>query len=39
MEIDLSARVDVVDELTPEEFRKNYLIPEKPVVIRKIIPP
>lgn len=36
MEIDFSARVDVVDELTPEEFKKNYLIPEKPVVIRNL---
>ena len=28
--------IDVVEDITQEEFRKKYLIPRKPVVIRNM---
>ena len=32
--MDLSGKIDCVTHLTEEEFRKNYLQAQKPVVIR-----
>ncbi|HYX06775.1 MAG TPA: cupin-like domain-containing protein [Bacteroidales bacterium] len=36
MAIDYSQPVDVVDNITKEEFEKNYRKPEKPVVMRSL---
>ena len=34
--MDLSLKIDVVKNIAKEEFKKNYLIPQKPVVLKGI---
>ena len=34
MPIDLSLKIDVVENITREEFQKKYMKPQKPVIIR-----
>lgn len=34
--IDLSQKIDVVYDISPEDFHKNYFIPQKPLVIRRL---
>jgi hypothetical protein len=36
MDLPYNTPIDVTDNITPDEFKRNYLLPEKPVVIRKL---
>ena len=36
IELVLNTQIDVVENITREDFQKNYMLPQRPVIIKKL---